>query len=118
MRNDDKNMSAVKTESQSNSHSTLHTPHSTTSDVSSKLAYLERKEQQKKVKRVEKSIKEQEEKIMKLEDRIKELDAILCTPEGASDMTVVTEYTSIKKLIDQETERWEHLCEELDQLSQ
>ena len=120
VRNDDKNKSSVKTESQSNSHSTLHTPHSSevSTDVSSKLAYLERKEQQKKVKRVEKSIKEQEEKIMKLEDRIKELDAILCTPEGASDMTVVTEYTSIKKLIDQETERWEHLCEELDQLPQ
>ena len=111
-------------ESQSNSPSSFVLPPSsntstnTTPDVSSKLAYLERKEQQKKVKRVEKSIKEQEEKIMKLEDRIKELDAILCTPEGASDMTVVTEYTSIKKLIDQETERWEHLCEELDQLSQ
>lgn len=120
MRNDDKNKSSVKTESQNNSQSTLHTPHSSevSTDVSSKLAYLERKEQQKKVKRVEKSIKEQEEKIMKLEDRIKELDAILCTPEGASDMTVVTEYTSIKKLIDQETERWEHLCEELDQLPQ
>ena len=120
VRNDDKNKSTVKTESQNNSHSTLHTPHSSevSTDVSSKLAYLERKEQQKKVKRVEKSIKEQEEKIMKLEDRIKELDAILCTPEGASDMTVVTEYTSIKKLIDQETERWEHLCEELDQLPQ
>ena len=109
-------------ESQSNSPSSFvlppssNTSTSTTPDVSSKLAYLERKEQQKKVKRVEKSIKEQEEKIMKLEDRIKELDAILCTPEGASDMTVVTEYTSIKKLIDQETERWEHLCEELDQL--
>ena len=111
-------------ESQSNSPSSFVLPPSsntstnTTPDVSSKLAYLERKEQQKKVKRVEKSIKEQEEKIMKLEDRIKELDAILCTPEGASDMTVVTEYTSIKKLIDQETERWEHLCEELDQITQ
>ncbi|MBR7018705.1 MAG: ABC-F family ATP-binding cassette domain-containing protein [Prevotella sp.] len=111
-------------ESQSNSPSSFvlrpssNTPTSTTPDVSSKLAYLERKEQQKKVKRMEKSIKEQEEKIMKLEDRIKELDAILCTPEGASDMTVVTEYTSIKKLIDQETERWEHLCEELDQITQ
>ena len=111
-------------ESQSNSPSSFvlppssNTPTSSTPDVSSKLAYLERKEQQKKVKRMEKSIKEQEEKIMKLEDRIKELDAILCTPEGASDMTVVAEYTSIKKLIDQETERWEHLCEELDQLPQ
>ena len=80
------------------------------------IAYLERKEQQKKVKRVEKSIKEVETKIQQLEARIKELDEILCTPEGASDMTVVTEYTSIRKLIDQQTERWEHLYEELEQL--
>ena len=85
-------------------------------EISTKLAYLERKEQQKKVKRVEKSIKEVETKIQQLEARIKELDDILCTPEGASDMTVVTEYTSIKKLIDQQTERWEHLYEELEQL--
>ena len=68
---------------------------------------------QKKRKRLEKAIKEAEDKIAKLEDRIAELDAILCTPEGASDMTVVTEYTSIHKLIDQETERWESLVEEL-----
>ncbi len=85
--------------------------------ISAKMQYLERKEQQKKVKRVEKSIKEVENKISKLEDRIKELDDILCTPEGASDMTIVTEYTSIKKLIDQETDRWEQLCEELEALA-
>ena len=63
----------------------------------------------------EKSIKEAEDKISTLENRIKELDEVLCTPEGASDMTVVTEYTSIKKLIDQETDRWEQLCEELEE---
>ena len=114
VRNDNKNKCSVKTESQSNSHSTLHTPHS--SSLTSKLAYLERKEQQKKMKRVEKSIKEVEGKITQLENRIKELDDILCTPEGASDMTVVTEYTSIKKLIDQETERWERLCEEMEEM--
>jgi ATP-binding cassette subfamily F protein 3 len=68
------------------------------------------------MKRVEKSIKEVEGKITQLENRIKELDDILCTPEGASDMTVVTEYTSIKKLIDQETERWERLCEEMEEM--
>ena len=85
--------------------------------ISAKMQYLERKEQQKKVKRVEKSIKEVENKISKLEDRIKELDDILCTPEGASDMTIVTEYTSIKKLIDQETDRWGQLCEELEALA-
>ena len=77
-------------------------------------SYAERKELLKKKSRLEKSIKEVERKIEGLEERIKELDAILCTPEGASDMTVVTEYTSIKKVIDQETERWAQLSEELE----
>ncbi|MBR1463739.1 MAG: ABC-F family ATP-binding cassette domain-containing protein [Prevotella sp.] len=83
---------------------------------SNKALFLEQREHQKKIRRMEKSIKETEDKISQLEERIKELDAILCTPEGASDMTVVTEYTSIKKLIDQETDRWEQLCEELETL--
>ena len=77
-------------------------------------SYAERKELLKKKSRLEKSIKEVERKIEGLEERIKELDAILCSPEGASDMTVVTEYTSIKKVIDQETERWAQLSEELE----
>ena len=107
----------VNTSINNSQQSTVNSQLSTVnSQLSSKLAYLERKEQQKKVKRVEKSIKEVETKIQQLEARIKELDDILCTPEGASDMTVVTEYTSIKKLIDQQTERWEHLYEELEQL--
>ena len=107
----------VNTSTNNSQQSTVNSQLSTVNcQLSSKLAYLERKEQQKKVKRVEKSIKEVETKIQQLEARIKELDDILCTPEGASDMTVVTEYTSIKKLIDQQTERWEHLYEELEQL--
>ena len=77
-------------------------------------SYLERKELLKKKSRLEKSIKEVEKKIEILETRISELDAILCTPEGASDMTVVTEYTSTKRLIDQETDRWAQLSEELE----
>ena len=81
-----------------------------------KESYAERKERMKKISRIEKQIKEAETKIEKLENRIKELDDILCTPEGASDMTVVTEYTSIKKLIDEETERWEQLCEDLEEM--
>ena len=82
---------------------------------SGKASFLEQREQQKKIRRLEKSIKEAEDKISTLENRIKELDEVLCTPEGASDMTVVTEYTSIKKLIDKETDRWEQLCEELEE---
>ena len=83
-------------------------------EVNKAASYLERKELLKKKSRLEKSIKEVERKIEGLEERIKELDAILCTPEGASDMTVVTEYTSIKKIVDQETERWAQLSEELE----
>lgn len=79
-----------------------------------KESYAERKERNKKINRLEKSIAEVEKKIEKLEERISELDGILCTPEGASDMTVVTEYTSTKRLIDDETNRWESLCEELE----
>ena len=81
-----------------------------------KQNYLDRKEQQKKVRRLERSIAEVEDKISSLEERIRELDSILCTPEGASDMTIVTEYTSIKKVIDQETARWEQLSEELEEI--
>jgi len=77
-------------------------------------SYAERKERLKKKSRLEKSIKEIEKKIETLENRIAELDAILCTPEGASDMTIVTEYTSTKKVIDQETDRWAQLSEELE----
>ena len=78
--------------------------------------YEQRKELQRKKSRLEKQVKEVETKIEKLEARIKELDAILCTPEGASDMTVVTEYTSTMKVIEKETERWEQLSMELEEI--
>ena len=60
--------------------------------------------------------KERNKKISKLEKSIKEVDAVLCSPEGASDMAVVNEYTSTKQVIDTETSRWEQLCEELEEL--
>ena len=79
-------------------------------------SYQERKETMRRISRLQKSVKETEAKIENLEKRMKKLDAILCTPEGASDMTVVTEYTSTKKIIDQETDRWEQLSTELEEL--
>ena len=59
------------------------------------------------------SVKESETKIEKMEQRLKELDELLMIPENASDMTLVTEYTSTKKALDEEVERWEQLSEEL-----
>ena len=93
------------------------TPSISQEKIDSKLAYLDRKEQQRKIKRAEKAVKECEDKIMELEEQQKKLDAILCTSEGACDMKVVNEYTELKKLIDKETERWEQLSEELEKAS-
>lgn len=79
-----------------------------------KLSYEERKEQQKKIRKAERAVKDSETKIESMEKRLKELDAILCIPERASDMTIITEYTSTKRALDEEVERWERLSEELE----
>jgi ATP-binding cassette subfamily F protein 3 len=78
------------------------------------LSYAERKEQQKRRNRAEKAVKESEAKIEKLEQRLKELDELVMLPENASDMTLVTEYTTTKRCLDEEVERWEQLSETLE----
>lgn len=82
-----------------------------------KLSYAEHKEQQKKIRKAERAVAESEEKISKMEARIKELDTLLCNPDHASDMVLITEYTDIKKAIEKEEERWEKLSEELEAIS-
>ena len=83
--------------------------------LSKALDYAERKEQQKRIRRIEKYVKESELKIEEMETRLKELDELLMQPENASDMTLVMEYTSTKKCLDEEMDRWEKLNEELAQ---
>ena len=80
-------------------------------------SYAERKEQQKRVRKAEKAVEESERKISDMERRLKELDDLLMKPENASDMELVTEYTSTKKALDEEVERWEKLSEELETLN-
>ncbi len=82
-----------------------------------KLSYAEHKEQQKKIRKAERAVAESEEKISKMEARIKELDTLLCNPDHASDMVLITEYTGIKKAIEEEEERWEKLSEELETIN-
>ena len=82
----------------------------------SALSYAERKEMQKKLRKAEKAVADSEAGIERLEARLKELDSILCQPEKASDMTLVTEYTEAKKALDEEVDRWERLSEELEKL--
>ena len=82
-----------------------------------KLSYAEHKEQQKKIRKAERAVAESEEKISKMEARRKELDTLLCNPDHASDMVLITEYTDIKKAIEEEEKRWEKLSEELETIN-
>ena len=82
-----------------------------------KTDYAAHKEQQKLLRKAERAVEESERKISDMERRLKELDDLLMVPENAADMTLVTEYTTTKKALDEEVERWEKLSEELETLS-
>ena len=76
--------------------------------------YQQRKEQQKKLRKLKRSIEESEAKIEKMEKRIAELNKLLCKPENASDMELVTEYTTTQRALDAENERWMELSEKME----
>lgn len=80
--------------------------------------YAAHKEQQKRLRKAERAVEESERKISDMERRLKELDDLLMVPENAADMTLVTEYTTTKKALDEEVERWERLSEELENINQ
>ena len=80
------------------------------------FSYAERKEIQKKIRKAQRAVEESENKIAKLETRKKELDDLLMTPENASNMELVTEYTNLQRELDEENERWLILSEELETL--
>ena len=81
-----------------------------------KQSYADHKEQQRRIARAEKSVKESEKKIEQMEARLQELDELLMQPENAADMTLVTEYTTTKRALDEEMERWGELSEKLEEL--
>lgn len=87
-----------------------------TEEIAPKQSYVERKERQKLIAKAEKAVKESERKIEQMEKRLKELDEILSKPENASDMTIVTEYTSTKNALDEEVEKWEEASLNLEEL--
>jgi len=81
-----------------------------------KISYAERKEQQKKIRKAEREVEECEKKIAKMEARLKELDVLFNNPENAMNMEFVTEYTSTRRLLDEENERWMALSERLEDI--
>ena len=85
--------------------------------VEVKQSYAERKEFQKRVTKLEKSIADSEKTIESLEIRQKELEETLLKPEHASDMKLINEYTELTQQISNATDKWNNLLEELEKLN-
>lgn len=83
-------------------------------DKDSALSYAERKEQQKKISRIQKQVKESEKRIEDMEAKLEELGKKLEQPENASDMTLVNKYTELQSALDEEMQKWEELSLQLE----
>ncbi len=85
-----------------------------TTDAAGKQSYLERKEQQKKIRKAQRAVEECEKRIASMEKRIKELDQLFMDPQKASDMQLVTEYTTTRQALDDANNEWMELSEKLE----
>ena len=81
----------------------------------SKLSYEERKEQQKQIRKIEKTISEFEQKIERLETESKELEILLATPEGASNVELHLKHAELQKEISAAMENWTNATIELEE---
>ncbi len=79
--------------------------------------YAARKELQKKLTRLKRDIEQSEKMIMGWQARLDELDKLLCTPEHGSNLDLVSEYTALRKAVDDEEQHWTALAEELSGLT-
>ena len=82
-----------------------------------RLSYEEQKEQNKLRKRAEKAVKDCEQLIEKIEAEIASVEEKMATPEGASDMKLIGQYTELKKQLDTAVENWETASLELEELA-
>lgn len=82
-----------------------------------KLSYEARKEQSRAVKKIEKSVADSEKRITELESAIATLEARLATPEGASDVSLYTEYSDLKKKLSETMDQWAEQTMELEELT-
>ena len=82
-----------------------------------KLSYEARKEQSKAIKKAEKAVAEAEARISELEASIAAIEARLATPEGASDTSLYSEYSTLKKELSDTMDLWAERTMELEALS-
>lgn len=83
--------------------------------ASNRLSYEQQKEQQKKVRRLEKAVEQCEARIGELEAAVKMLEDQLATPEGAADLSIYERHGALKKQLDEAVNAWEEASLELEE---
>ena len=81
-----------------------------------KLSYEVQKEQNRKIRKIEKQIETLETSIGEWEQQVAQLEAQMATPEGASDMKLYEAHQALKKQIAEAETEWENLSLELEDL--
>ena len=83
--------------------------------ASNRLSYEQQKEQQKKIRRLEKAVEQCEARIGELEAAVKMLEDQLATPEGAADVSNYERHGALKKQLDEAVNAWEEASLELEE---
>ena len=82
----------------------------------SKLSYEAQKEQNKKIKKLERQVADCEEAIEQTESAIAILEEKMATPEGAANMALYEQHQRLKQQLDRTVEEWEKVSMELEEV--
>lgn len=83
-----------------------------------KLSYEQQKEQAKLKRKAEKEVADWEQKVEEIEQRISEMEQQMSTLEGASDISLATQYAEVKKQQATAEEEWEAAVDRLSALDE
>ena len=83
--------------------------------ASNRLSYEQQKEQQKKIRKLEKAVEQCETRIEELEAAVKMLEEQMATPEGAADVSIYERHGALKKQLDEAVNTWEETSLELEE---
>ena len=81
-----------------------------------KLSYEAKKEQGRKIRKLEKQVADYEAEIERLETLIAEVEEKMATPEGAADMKLYERHKELKKQAEAAENGWEAASIELEEL--
>ena len=82
-----------------------------------KLSYEASKELSRQIKKIEKSIADTERTIETTETKITAIEELLATVEGASNASLYSEYSNLKKELAEQMDKWTELTIELEEIN-